>query len=163
MNASGSLEENGNRRKLRTRYGEEKLSVFDAVIYHFKRPVDCRAYHLGATLFKYDSELLQYVSKIAKQMTAHIKPLTFDSFDLMPILGFRKNFKLICSTNGIHEGEEMWLFHSFLNKSVTTVLNVQLSVDPTDRKSSRQTTVVSSYVTIYQQVVIFLLENYATD
>lgn len=58
-----------------------------------------------------------------KRMTAETMPHKFNHFDSISIIGFLKNFKLACHTNGMHEGAAMWLFHFFINKTVSTVQN----------------------------------------
>lgn len=96
-------------------------------------------------------------------MTAQMKPNACNFLSSIYNIGFLKNVKLACSTNEVHEGADVWLFHLFLNNTASVVLNTRLSAACTDAKSSRPTSSKSRYFTTYAQVIYFLLKKYATD
>lgn len=90
-------------------------------------------------------------------MTAQLEPHTIDLFDTIPIQGSFKNFKLAGDTNGIPKDADMRLFHIFIDKSASVVLNAKLNADSSNEKSAQKTTVMSIYMKTYSQVVNFFL------
>lgn len=71
---------------------------------------------MADTFSKYDGTVSTNDAKMAKGMTAQMKPHIFEPFKPSPILGFLKNFKLNCDTNGIYEGAAMWLILFFMKQ-----------------------------------------------
>lgn len=57
----------------------------------------------------------------------------------------------------------MCLFHFFMDKTVSAVLNARFSVDGTGKKNSRPDRDKITYFTTFPQVVHFFLKKYATD
>lgn len=57
----------------------------------------------------------------------------------------------------------MWLFHFFVNKTVSAVLKVRLNVDGTGKIHSRSASGKMRYFIAYPQVIIFLLKKYTTN
>lgn len=56
----------------------------------------------------------------------------------------------------------MWLFHLFINKTASAVINSRFSAKHTDKKHRRLDSGKSRDFTIFPQVVSFLLKKYAT-
>lgn len=67
-------------------------------------------------------------------MTAQMKPHPFNPFDPISIIGFLRNFKLACDTNGVYKDLVMWLFHFLMNETTSAVLNARLSADGIGKK-----------------------------
>lgn len=113
------------------------MEINHPVNHRSKKLVDCRTARLADILTKYYCLVSKNIAKIEKQTTAQIKPHTFNSFDPMSIIGFLKNFKLACDTDGVHEGASMWLLHFVVNKTASAVVNTRLSAEHTDERHSR--------------------------
>lgn len=73
----------------------------------FKRAVDYRTYCLVNPSMKYDRLVLNYIAKMAKQMTAQMQSLNYNPFGTISTIKFLKIYKLACDTNGIHESAAM--------------------------------------------------------
>lgn len=58
--------------------------------------------------------MLNNVAKMAKRMSAQIKPYSFDPFDQISILQFLNNCKPAFDTNGFEEEPAMWQFYLFM-------------------------------------------------
>lgn len=69
-------------------------------------------------------------------MTALMKSHIFNPFGSILIIGFL-NRKVICNTDIVHEGTSMWLFHFFMNKTASAVVNARLSANGAVKKHSR--------------------------
>lgn len=78
----------------------------------FEDATDYRLYRLADTSTKYDHTVLKNAPKMARVMTAQMKPHKFDTADLNFIIEFLKKFKLSCDTNRIHGGETCSCFIS---------------------------------------------------
>lgn len=102
-------------------------------------------------------------SQMEKWVTAQLKSHAFSPFDPASINALLKNSKLICDTNEILPSAAMWLFYFFTNKSACAVLYIRPNMERIDRSRSRSTIDSTSDFTTYQQVVEFLLKQYATD
>lgn len=111
--------------------------------YHFKAAVYYRTYGLADTLLKYGRTVQKNVVKMAKRMTACMKPHTFDPVVSISTFGSVKNFKLACDSNGIPKGVATWSFSFFIKESASFVVNARPRTDPATRKSSQMTTVES--------------------
>lgn len=57
------------------------------------------------------------------------------------------NFKLACDRNGVCKGAAMWLFHSFMRKTASAVLNARLSDEDIVAKNRLYASGKSSYYT----------------
>lgn len=58
----------------------------------------------------------------------------FNHFDHTLIIGFWENFKQVCDTNDVHDGTAMWLFHFFIDRIPSAVLNAHLGAESTDEE-----------------------------
>lgn len=69
---------------------------------------------------------------------------------------------MACDSNGIHDGAAIWLFHFFVKKSASTVLNIMLA---SKHKAQSRILLVgnTTALTTYPQAVNCLLRTYATD
>lgn len=101
------MKEEHNRRRAKTRDNGDKLKVIRLVNCRLKEAVDYGKFRLEDASPKYNTTVSKNVAKMAKRMTALMKPHTFDPFHLISILVILKNFKLACSTSGIQEGAAM--------------------------------------------------------
>lgn len=153
------------RQKRHTRFSKEKLEVIHLVCHRFKKAVDFRTYRFANKPTGYKRSVSKCIAKmkLEKQMTARTRPQIVISFDPTSIIEFLKNFKLTCSTNGLDKDAVMWLFHFFMNKTTSIVLNAGLIAARTDEEYCRSVTGNMRYFTAYLQEVNFLLKKQATD
>lgn len=86
-----------------------------------------------------------------------MKSQTFDTVELISMLGFLNYFKLACHTSGMHEGSVMCLLHLFIKKSTGAFLNGCTGLKP--RKKRHQ----DGGITTYCEVVNYLLSTKAID
>lgn len=63
-----------------------------------------------------------------------MKRHTLSSFEPVSAIGLLKSLKLVCGSNGVHEGAAMWIIHFFTNKNSFAVLDALLSGDDTGKK-----------------------------
>lgn len=56
---------------------------------------------------KYNSTVIKYIAKMAKRMTAQMKPHTFYPIDQIMIIISMKYIKLAHDANGVHESAAM--------------------------------------------------------
>lgn len=150
-------------RRTKTRDGEDTFKVTCPVMYLLEEAVDYRAYRRANSSSKIDREVSRNVTKRPKRMMVQMNSLSFHLFDPISIRGFLKIFELVCATTGTYEGAAMRRLYVSMNRPASAVLNAWLSADSGNKNSFRKTTVKSKYLTTYPQVVIFLLEKYATD
>lgn len=146
---SGPRKSDSDRPNHCTRCYEEKLEVIDLVRYCFKKAVDYRTFRLVDTSTKYNRTVSKYIFKMSKRMTTQKKPHTFNLFDPFSIIDFLQAFKLVCNTNGVHEGAAIRLFHLFMNKIPSAVLNARLSADSTCKKHYLSASRRKRYFTTY--------------
>lgn len=102
----------------------------------FKKAIDYCTYHLTDFPAKKDRSVLKNIAKLAKWISAQIKPNPSRPFDTISIIEFLKKFILACDTGGVHGSAAVWLFHFFWIKTTSTVLNTWLSADSTDQYHS---------------------------
>lgn len=62
-------------------------------------------------------------------MTVQMKPHTFNCFGTNSIVDFQKHFKLRYDIDSVHQDEVIRLFHFFMNKIASVVINARLSAD----------------------------------
>lgn len=157
---SRSMSYYSDRERRHARRKRKKLEKICPVKHRFKRAVDCCTYCFADTSTKYDWSVSRYFAKMARWMTAQMKPHIFDPIS---IVVFLKTFKLACHTNIVREGATMWLFYFFINKTAFAVPSRRLIAEHTDKKHSRSGSGKTGYLATYPQVRNFLLKKYATD
>lgn len=113
---------------------EKKLEVIHLVFHSFEKAIDYCTKRLADTLTKYEKTDSKYNGKMAKRMNVLMIPHTFHLFNSISIIYFLKIFKLASDTTGAPEGEALCLFHYFMNKTSSSVLNAYLSTDGTGEK-----------------------------
>lgn len=96
-------------------------------------------------------------------MSAQMKPHSFGPCDPISVTGFLKSFELACDTNRVHEGTAVCLFHLFMNKTASAVLNAHLSAERSDKKNSRLVSGKTKDFPTCPQVVNSLLKKCTTD
>lgn len=67
-------------------------------------------------------------------MVTQKKFCTFNHFDSVSTIGFRENFRLAWDSNAVYEGVTIRLFHFFMNKTTSPVLNACLRAEGTGKK-----------------------------
>lgn len=154
---------NSDRRNCSTYRVEEKLEVIHHVNHPFKKAGNCRTNRLADTSTKYNKNVSKYIAKMAKCITAQMKPHTYNPFVHISIVRFLKNVRIAWNTNGVHEDAAMWLLHFFMAKTVSAVLIVRLSDDGKSEKHSHFDSGETRYFTTYPPVDYFLLKKNATD
>lgn len=92
-------------------------------------------------------------------MTAQMKTYAFIPFDPILIIGFLKNSKLACDTNGVSEGAAMWLFHLFMIKTESDLLNAWHNAHGTNMKYCRSTYGIVRFFTPRPQGTNILPKN----
>lgn len=65
----------------------------------------------------------KYIHEMEKKMTAQIMPQTFDSFDTIFVIVFKKNFELACGITGVNVFTAMLRFQFFIERTASDVLN----------------------------------------
>lgn len=124
---------------------------------NFKTTINYCTYRLEGKSQKYDDDVARKIPKRSMRLTVQMKSHTFDAAEQKTPLSFLDS-KMAYDTNGVHEGAAMWLFHLFMKKFASAILNACTCLKP--RKKRR---LAERILTTYCKVVNCLLSTYATD
>lgn len=80
------------------------MPVIHSVSDGFQEALDYRTYLLADKSSNYDDEVVISVPNWTKRLQVQMKFQVFDSFNLISIIIFVLASKLVCNTNGVHEG-----------------------------------------------------------
>lgn len=138
---------------------ELELKAIRPVNNCYREALSLRRYGLANTLNRNDDQVGCNVAYWAKHRQVQMRTSILDPFDPISIIATLSSFKLACATNDIHEGAAMWHLQFSLKQQATGSLKSKILL----RTRSSRKCQKERKLTMYCEVINYLLETYATD
>lgn len=92
-----------------------------------------------------------------------MKAFKFDVKNLLPILGFLVQFKIVCNLNAVSEGIALWSMPTYIEYRPEFCIKIQMTSHKEDRNTNRRLKTLKEQNSLYVEAMNLLLKIYATN